>query len=85
VMPTGTGTITVTVRTADTQRVRVYLTALGAGPAAPRQLGTATRKPDGVFVYTWHYANEPLLAQVGIVATNAHGRVDAGLFNVYHS
>jgi hypothetical protein len=85
VMPTGTGTITVTVRTANTQQVRVYLTALGSGPAAPRQLGTAARKPDGVFVYTWHYANEPLLAQFSIVATNAHGRVDAGLFNVYHS
>jgi hypothetical protein len=85
VMPTSKGTITVTLRTTGTQQVRIYLTALGVSKATPRQIGTATRKPGGVFVYTWHYADEPLLAQFGIVATGPNGRADVAPFNVYHS
>jgi hypothetical protein len=47
-------------------------------------LGTATRKGD-VFTFTWRYADEPLLAQLRMVASNATESTEGVLFNVYHS
>lgn len=68
---------------------RVYV--VGAPPLVLRVLtltsmvlGTAL-KSGTTFSYAWHYANEPLLAKVGLVATGPAGRSEQVAFNVFHS
>ncbi|HET8658505.1 MAG TPA: Gmad2 immunoglobulin-like domain-containing protein, partial [Micromonosporaceae bacterium] len=84
-MPTGQGTITLTMwATAGTDRVQLFLTPLGTGASpTPALLGTATRSGTK-FTYVWRYADEPLLARISIVATGPAGRTEDGAFNVFH-
>jgi hypothetical protein len=84
-LPTGQGTITFTMKaTVTVDRVQLFLTPLGAGTTpTPRLVGTASRSGP-TFTYTWHYANEPLLAKITAVATGANGRAEWPAFNVFH-
>ncbi|HET8680330.1 MAG TPA: Gmad2 immunoglobulin-like domain-containing protein [Micromonosporaceae bacterium] len=84
-MPTGQGTVTFTMSAnAGTDRVQLFLTPLGAGATpTPTLLGTAARSGT-TFTYAWHYADEPLLAKVTIVATGPAGRNEQVAFNVFH-
>jgi hypothetical protein len=84
-LPTGQGTITFTMKaTATVDRAQLFMTPLGSGTTpTPRLIGTAS-KSGATFTYNWHYANEPLLAKISVVATGANGRSEWFAFNVYH-
>ncbi|GFJ80937.1 GerMN domain-containing protein [Phytohabitans houttuyneae] len=83
VMPTGRGTITFVVQAKNTTRVHFNLTPLTPGSPPTRLLGTASRS-GGEFVFTWRYADEPLLARMSLTAINATGHTDRVVVNVFH-
>jgi hypothetical protein len=81
-LPTGRGSLTLTVQATATDTVRLLLTPTGnEQPAKP--LGEVRRSADQ-FTYTWRYADEPLLAHLTVVAAGPGGRTEYLPFTVYH-
>jgi len=81
----GSDTVTFVLRANGAARVRFLLNPVGSG-LTPRVigLGTAARNGDE-FTLTWHYRDDPLLAELSVVLSGPGGSVEHPPFGLYHS
>ena len=79
-LPQGAGTVVVSVKATNTQRVRFTLTPTGTEVGDLTQLLGEDRTPADGFSLVWRHSNDPLLAHLGIQATGPGGTTEQTLY-----
>jgi hypothetical protein len=82
-LPQGAGTVVVSVKASNAQRVRFTLTPTGTGTGPHGRLLGEDRDPSDGFRLVWNYPDQPLSAHLGIRATGPGGTADK-LFGIAH-
>jgi hypothetical protein len=82
-LPPGPGTVVVSVKATNAQRMRFVLTPTGTETGPYGRLLGEDRDPRDGFRLLWRYPNEPLSAHLSIQATGPSGTADQ-LFGIAH-
>jgi hypothetical protein len=82
-LPQGEGTVSISVKATDTQRVRFVLTPTGTGTGPYARLLGEDRTPADGFTLVWRYPAEGLSAHLGIEAIGPGGTADK-MFGIAH-
>jgi hypothetical protein len=82
-LPPGPGTVTISVKATNAQRVRFTLTPTGTGVADYAKLLGEDRTPEDGFSVVWRYPSDGLSAHLGIQAIGAGGTTDK-TFGIAH-
>jgi hypothetical protein len=72
-LPRGAGTVTLSVKATNAQRVRFLLTPTGTETGPYGKLLGEDRDPSDGFSLVWRYSNDPILAHLGIEAIGPGG------------
>jgi hypothetical protein len=75
-LPPGAGTVVISVKATNAQRVRFTLTPTGTETGPYGRLLGEDRDPSDGFSLVWRYPNEPLSAHLGIHASGPGGTAD---------
>jgi hypothetical protein len=78
-LPQGAGTVVVSVKAVNAQRVRFVLTPTGTETGPYGKLLGEDRTPADGFTLIWHYPNEPLSAHLSIQAIGPGGTANKAL------
>ena len=82
-LPPGAGTVVLSVEAVHAQRVRFVLTPTGTGMGPHGRLLGEDRDPSDGFRLVWRYADDPILAHLGIEAIGPGGSAGKLLYIVH--
>jgi hypothetical protein len=82
-LPQGAGTVVVSVKASNAQRVRFTLTPTGTEVADHTEVLGEDRTPADGFRLLWRYPNEPIMGHLGIQATGPGGTAEETLSIVH--